>query len=72
LKEQIFDKNRKNQLREEQKVTREEVVALEVRRYDLPDPGACRSSATHRRKALNKSYKFSLDLIPIGGLNKEL
>jgi hypothetical protein len=35
LKEQIFNKNEKNQLREEQKVTREE-VASEVRRYDLP------------------------------------
>ncbi len=35
LKEQIFNKNGKNQLREEQKITREE-VASEVRRYDLP------------------------------------
>jgi len=37
-----------------------------------PDPGVCRWSATHRWKALNKSYKFSLDLIPIWGLSKEL
>ncbi len=37
-----------------------------------PDPGACRWSATHRWKALNKSYKFTSDLIPIGGLGKEL
>jgi hypothetical protein len=37
-----------------------------------PDPGACRWSATHRWKALNKSYKFALNLIPIGGWSKEL
>jgi hypothetical protein len=37
-----------------------------------PDPGACRWSATHRWKALDESYKFSLDLIPIEGLSKEL
>jgi hypothetical protein len=37
-----------------------------------PDPGAHRQSATHRWKALKESYKFSLDLIPIGGLSKEL
>jgi hypothetical protein len=37
-----------------------------------PDPGVCRCSATHRWKALNKSYKFALDLIPIRGLKKEL
>jgi len=36
------------------------------------DPGACRWSATHRWKALEESYKFSLELIPIGGLSKEL
>ncbi len=37
-----------------------------------PNPGACRWSATHCWKALDKSYKFDLDLIPIGGLGKEL
>jgi len=36
------------------------------------DPGACRSSATHRWKALEERYKFALDLISIGGLSKEL
>jgi hypothetical protein len=36
------------------------------------DPGACRWSATHYWKALDKSYKFALDLIPIKGLGKEL
>jgi hypothetical protein len=37
-----------------------------------PDPGVCKWSATHCWKALKESYKFSLDLIPIGGLSKEL
>jgi hypothetical protein len=37
-----------------------------------PDPGACRWSANHHWKALDKSYKFASNLIPIGGLNKEL
>jgi hypothetical protein len=37
-----------------------------------PDPGVCRWSATHHWKALKKTYKFSLDFIPIRGLNKEL
>jgi len=37
-----------------------------------PDPGVCRWSVTHRWKALEESYKFSLDLIPIRGLNREL
>jgi hypothetical protein len=37
-----------------------------------PDPGVCRWSATHCWKALNESYKFVLDLIPIWGLSKEL
>jgi hypothetical protein len=36
------------------------------------DPSVCRWSATHCWKALKESYKFSLDLIPIGGLSKEL
>jgi len=37
-----------------------------------PDPGVCRWSPTHCWKALEKSYKFSLDLIPIRGLSREL
>ncbi len=37
-----------------------------------PNPGVCRWSATHRSKDFNESYTFALDLIPIGGLNKEL
>jgi len=36
------------------------------------DPGVCRWSATHHWKALNESYKFASDLIPIRGLSKEL
>jgi hypothetical protein len=36
------------------------------------DPSACRWSAAHCWKALDESYKFALDLIPIGGLGKEL
>jgi hypothetical protein len=37
-----------------------------------PNPGVCRWSATHCWKALEESYKFSLDLIPIRGLRWEL
>jgi len=37
-----------------------------------PDPGVCRWSATHHWKDFKESYKFSLDLIPIGGLSKKL
>ncbi len=37
-----------------------------------PDHGVCRWSATHRWKALKESYKFASNLIPIGGLSKEL
>jgi hypothetical protein len=37
-----------------------------------PDPGVCRWGVTHHWKVLKESYKFSSDLIPIGGLNKEL
>jgi hypothetical protein len=37
-----------------------------------PDPDVCRWSATHCWKALDESYKFALDFIPIGGFNKEL
>jgi hypothetical protein len=36
------------------------------------DPGACRWNATYHWKALNESYKFALDLIPIGCLSKKL
>jgi hypothetical protein len=43
---------------------------LKVRNW--PDPGVCKWSATHRWKALKENYKFFLDLIPIGGLSKEL
>jgi hypothetical protein len=31
-----------------------------------------RCSATHRWKALEESYNFALDLIPIGGMSWEL
>jgi hypothetical protein len=37
-----------------------------------PEPGVFKWSATHHWKALKESYKFALDLIPIGGLSKEL
>jgi len=37
-----------------------------------PNPGACRWSATHHWKALEESYNFASDLIPIGGLSKNL
>jgi hypothetical protein len=37
-----------------------------------PNPGACRWSVIHCWKALEESYKFSLDLIPIRGLRKKL
>jgi len=37
-----------------------------------PNPGAFRWSVTHCWKALKESYKFSSNLIPIEGLNKEL
>jgi hypothetical protein len=43
---------------------------LKVR--NRPDAGVCRWSAIHRWKALKESYKFALELIPIGGLSKEL
>jgi hypothetical protein len=43
---------------------------LKVR--NRPDPGACRWSATRHWKALEESYNFSSDLIPIEGLSKEL
>ncbi len=37
-----------------------------------PDPSGCRWSAIHCWKALKESYKFVSNLIPIGGLSKEL
>jgi hypothetical protein len=37
-----------------------------------PDLGVCRWNATHRWKALKESYKFTLDLVPIGGQNEKL
>jgi hypothetical protein len=37
---------------------------LKVR--NRPDPGVCRWSVTHHWKALKESYKFSVDLVPIG------
>jgi hypothetical protein len=37
-----------------------------------PDPNVCRWSAKHRWKALEESYNFALDLVPIGGLSWEL
>ncbi len=37
-----------------------------------PDFGMCRWSATHCWKALEESYKFALDFIPIEGLSWEL
>jgi hypothetical protein len=36
------------------------------------DPGVCRQSATHRWKALEESYNFASDLIPIRGWSWEL
>jgi hypothetical protein len=37
-----------------------------------PDPGVCRWSATYHWKALEETYNFDLDLIPIGGRSWEL
>jgi len=37
-----------------------------------PDPSVCRWSATHRWKALEESYKFASELVPIRGLSREL
>jgi hypothetical protein len=44
--------------------------SLKVR--NRPNPDACMWSATHRWKALDESYNFSLCLVPIRGLSKEL
>jgi len=35
-----------------------------------PDLGVCKRSVAHCWKALKESYKFSSDLIPIGGLQR--
>ncbi len=43
---------------------------LKVR--NRPDPGVCKWSVTHCWKALNESYKITLNLISIRGLSKEL
>jgi len=43
---------------------------LKVR--NRPGHGVCRRSVIHCWKALEESYKFALDLIPIGGRNKKL
>jgi hypothetical protein len=43
---------------------------LKVR--NQPDPDVCKWSATHCWKALEDSYKFSSDLIPIRGLSRKL
>jgi hypothetical protein len=43
---------------------------LKVR--NRPDLNAWKGSATHRWKALNESYNFALNIVPIGGLSKEL
>jgi hypothetical protein len=37
-----------------------------------PNLGVCRWSATHRWKAFDEGYNFSLDLIAIGGLHRTL
>jgi len=37
-----------------------------------PNPGECKCSAIHHWKAFEESYNFVSDLIPIGGVNKEL
>jgi hypothetical protein len=46
--------------------------SLLLKVVNWPDPGACRWSAIHHWKALEESYKFASDLIPIGSLSKEL
>ncbi len=43
---------------------------LEVK--NRPDPGVCRWNMTHHWKALEKSYKFALDIISIEGLSRKL
>jgi len=37
-----------------------------------PNPDVCRWSAIDRWKAFDEIYHFALDLVPIGGLSKEL
>ncbi len=43
---------------------------LKVR--NRPDSDVCRWSVIHHWKALNESYKFALNLVPIKGLSKKL
>ncbi len=43
-----------------------------IKAENRPDPGVCKWNATHRWKVLNESNKFSLNLILIGSLSKEL
>ncbi len=43
---------------------------LKVR--NRPDPGACMWNATHRWKALEESYNFVLDFVPIRAWGKKL
>ncbi len=43
---------------------------LKVR--NRPDPGVCRWIATHHWTTLKESYKFALDLVPIGGWGEKL
>jgi hypothetical protein len=43
---------------------------LKVR--NQPDPGVCKWSATHYWKALKESYKFTLDIVSIGGQGEKL
>jgi len=44
--------------------------ALKVKNW--PDPNVCRWSVIHGWKAFKESYKFVLDLVPIGGWSKKL
>jgi hypothetical protein len=37
-----------------------------------PNPGVCKWSVTHHWKALEESYKFGSDLVPIGGCGEKL
>jgi hypothetical protein len=48
------------------------VDSLPLKFGNRPHSSACRWSAIHHWKDLKDSYKFTLDLIPIRGLRKEL
>jgi hypothetical protein len=43
---------------------------LKIRNW--PDPSVCRWSATHHWKALEESYKFGLDFVPIRSRDEKL